>query len=193
MKQIIEQKTAEEARNRQFFITSEIIIAFSSSHFRVSGSTVTRIDSEGWAGCFTKTVSKGIHRLSIKTEALYAMIGVCATAEHPGYLMKGTYTSPKAAMMFNCDGNLYSVSKRPFKNNPVKKWEEWSAEADLEKRTLHFFINGEQQPHHFINIPVPLVFAIDAHYKDISIEITFWGEETRSHVTFEGTGHNLGG
>ncbi|KAK2941714.1 hypothetical protein BLNAU_23376 [Blattamonas nauphoetae] len=184
--------TAEEARNRQFFVTSEIIVAVSPEHNRVNGTTVTRIDSEGWAGCFTKTVSKGIHRLSIKTAAIYVMIGVCDATEHTHFLKTATYTSPKAAMMFNSDGLLYTVSKHPFQNNTVKKWEEWSAEADLEKRTLHFFINGIQQPHHYINIPVPLVFVIDIRKKDTDVEITFWGEEKQSHVTFQGTGHNLG-
>ncbi|KAK2955229.1 hypothetical protein BLNAU_9781 [Blattamonas nauphoetae] len=82
---------------------------------------------------------------------------------------------------------------RPTRLNTILRGgQEWSAEADLEKRTLHFFIDGVQQPHHFVNIPVPLVFVIDVHTKDGSVEITHWGEEKQSHVTFRGTGHNLG-
>ncbi|KAK2941713.1 hypothetical protein BLNAU_23375 [Blattamonas nauphoetae] len=191
LRQTVKQMTAEEARNRHFFITSEIIVSFSPSHFRVSGSTVTRIDSEGYASCFTKPVSKGIHRLSIKTDVPRVLIGVCEMAEHTKFLTEeGAYTSPKATMMYN-NGSLYVARSANFQNNPVKKGEEWSAEADLEKRTLHFFINGVQQPHFTINIPVPLVFAIDVFNKDIPIEITFWGEEQQSHVTLQGTGHSL--
>ncbi|KAK2957272.1 hypothetical protein BLNAU_7650 [Blattamonas nauphoetae] len=93
--------------------------------------------------------------------------------------------------MYN-NGSLFSAGRQLVRNTPPREGQEWSAEADLEKRTLHFFIDGVQQPHHFTDIPVPLVFAIDVHTKDIPIEITFWGEEQQSHVIHQGIGHNLG-
>ncbi|KAK2954079.1 hypothetical protein BLNAU_10896 [Blattamonas nauphoetae] len=58
--------------------------------------------------------------------------------------------------------------------------------------SLHFFIDGVQQPHHCINIPVPLVFALSVYHMDVTVEIMFWGELKRSNVTFQGTGHTLG-
>ncbi|KAK2956292.1 hypothetical protein BLNAU_8856 [Blattamonas nauphoetae] len=191
LKPTIQQTRTKVARKEEFFVSSNIIVAFSPEHFRVSGSTVTRINSQSWAGCFTKPVSKGIHRLSIRTQANCVMIGVLDAAEYPEYLTREVYRSSKAAMMNTSNGYLGSAYKPVGQNTPPQEGQEWSAEADLEKRTLHFFIDGVQQPHHFINIPVPLVFAIDACVKDVPIEITFWGE-TQSHVTFEGTGYNLG-
>ncbi|KAK2959956.1 hypothetical protein BLNAU_5153 [Blattamonas nauphoetae] len=171
----------------------ECIVAFSPIHFCVSGSTETRIHSASWAGCFTKIVTKGIHRLSIKTEATSGvMIGVLDAAEYPKHLSSAVYTSPTAAMMYNANGFLMSAGNHTVQNNSPQKLEEWSAEADLEKKTLHFFIDGVQQQHHFINIPVPLVFAIGSFKMNVPIEITFWGEVMQSHVTFEGTGHDLG-
>ncbi|KAK2956592.1 hypothetical protein BLNAU_8432 [Blattamonas nauphoetae] len=191
LKQSNEQMKIDVARKEQFFVSSDIIVAFSPDYFQVNVSTVTRIHSSGWVGCFTKPVSKGIHRLSIKTKFLSVMIGVCGPAEYPKYLTSGTYQSPQAAMMEN-NGWLYSAGKNLAPNTIPREGQEWSVEANLEKRTLHFFINGVQQPHHFINIPVPLVFAIDVYDKDAWIEITYWGEEKQSHVTYQGTGHNLG-
>ncbi|KAK2960273.1 hypothetical protein BLNAU_4826 [Blattamonas nauphoetae] len=247
LKQTSEQMKTEVARKERFFVSSDTIVAFSPNHCRVSGSTVTRINTNNWAGCFTKPVSKGIHRLSIRTQAEYVMFGVCDAAVYPQFLTSATYQSPKAALMYNYNGYLFSAGNSRGQNTIPQKgqegvdynqsakdpgfvsaptcsgcvesgeslsWslirkegltilgdgilsifnpgQEWSAEADLEKRTLHFFIDGVQQPLHFISIPVPLVFAIDSSSKDIPIEITFWGEETQSHVTFQGTGHNLG-
>ncbi|KAK2949711.1 hypothetical protein BLNAU_15382 [Blattamonas nauphoetae] len=191
LKQSLQPITTEVARRELFFVSSEIIVAFSPDHFRVSGSTVTNISGK-LAGCFTKPVSKGIHRLSIKTEAPDVMIGVCDAAECPKYLTTGVYTSPKAALMSKSSGKILSTGADVFLNTPPLPRQEWSAEADLEQRTLHFFVDGVQQPHHFINIPVPLVLAINAGSQDRPIEITFWGEETQSHVTFAGTGHYLG-
>ncbi|KAK2950120.1 hypothetical protein BLNAU_14922 [Blattamonas nauphoetae] len=170
---------------------SECIVTFSSDHFRVRGSTVTLFNSADRIGCFTKHVLTGIHRLSIKTLA-NVMIGVIHTED---YLQRQTtyvHTSAVAAVMRNKDGMLFTNNKSPATNNVPRPEQEWSAEADLEKRTLHFFIDGIQQPHHFINIPVPLVFALDVLTKNVPIEITFWGELKQSSVTFEGTGHNLG-
>ncbi|KAK2948590.1 hypothetical protein BLNAU_16489 [Blattamonas nauphoetae] len=190
-KQIIQQ-TKTEVSKKETIVASDIIVAFSPLHFRVSGSTVTRINSVGWAGCFTKPVSKGIHRLSIKTEAKYVMIGVFDALEYPKHLTSAVFHSPKAAMMHNDNGCLYSAYKSIALNTITRNGQEWSAEADLEKRTLHFFIDGVQQKHHFTNIPVPLVFAIDVYTRDVPIEITFWGELKKSSVTFQGTGHNLG-
>ncbi|KAK2959063.1 hypothetical protein BLNAU_5858 [Blattamonas nauphoetae] len=187
--QTIHQTKTEVTRDEELFVSSNPIVTFSRDIIRVSGSTVTNI-SGNWAGCFTKTVSKGIHRLSIKQEA-WVMIGVCDAAEYPKYLTSAVYNSPKAAMMHS-DGTLYTAGKPLIQNTQPQKGQEWSAEADLEKRTLHFFLDGVQQPHHFINIPVPLVFAINAYFEDDQVEITFWGEEKQSHVTFQGTGHNLG-
>ncbi|KAK2953212.1 hypothetical protein BLNAU_11837 [Blattamonas nauphoetae] len=183
----------EVARKEQFYISSEIIVAFSPAHVRVNGSTVTRINSDSWAGCFMKPVSKGIHRLSINNPRTNGItIGVLDTAEYPKYLVSnGMRRSPKAAVMHN-GGDVVSADKWNIRNTPPREGQEWSAEADLEKRTLHFFVDGVQQPHHFINVPVPLVFAVDIYYKDTQIEITYWGEEKRSHVTFQGTGRNLG-
>ncbi|KAK2948596.1 putative Protein kinase domain containing protein [Blattamonas nauphoetae] len=173
-------------------VASDVLVAFSPEQFIVSGSTVTRINSGiGWAVCFTKPVSKGIHRLSIDTIAKYVMIGVCDAAEYPKHLTSAVYKSPKAALMHNFDGYLYTAGNNLVQNTKPQSGQEWSAEADLEKRTLHFFIDGVQQQHHFINIPVPLVFAIDVGMKDVPIEITFWGELKQSSVTFEGEGHNL--
>ncbi|KAK2955225.1 hypothetical protein BLNAU_9777 [Blattamonas nauphoetae] len=135
----------------------------------VSGSTVTRINSFGWAGCFTKTVSKGIHRLSIKTKAQTVMLGILDAAEFPKLMTADVSASPKAAMMYSKYGSLWSADKRIALNAQPEKGQEWSAEADLEKRTLHFFIDGVQQQHHFVNLPVPLVFALDVHNEDGSL------------------------
>ncbi|KAK2947384.1 hypothetical protein BLNAU_17704 [Blattamonas nauphoetae] len=190
--QTIEAMKTEEARKEELFVSSNNLVAYSPHRYRMNGLTVTRINSEGWAGCFTKPVSKGIHRLSIKTKVQMVMIGVLDAAEYPKFLTAHVDKSPKAAMMYNLDGQLCSAGKYHAQNTIPHNGQEWSAEADLEKRTLHFFIDGVQQPHHFVNIPVPLVFALDVHNKDGAVEITHWGEETRSHVTFQGTGHNLG-
>ncbi|KAK2955221.1 hypothetical protein BLNAU_9773 [Blattamonas nauphoetae] len=190
--QTIEAMKTEVARKEELFVSSNILVAYTSHRYRMNGSTLTRINSEGWAGCFTKPVSKGIHRLSIKTRAQMVMIGVLDAAEYPKFLTAHVDKSPKAAMMYNLDGQLCSAGKYHAQNMIPQNGQKWSAEADLEKRTLHFFIDGVQQPHHFVNIPVPLVFALDVHTKDGSVEITHWGEEKRSHVTFQGTGHNLG-
>ncbi|KAK2958709.1 putative serine/threonine protein kinase [Blattamonas nauphoetae] len=192
LKQTIQQMKTEVARKKPI-LASDVIVAFSPKHFRVFGSTVAQINSDqSWAGCFTKPVSKGIHRLSIRNAGSDGlMIGVLDAAEYPKHLTSAVFHSPKAAMMNNWNGSLFSVGDGFAQNTPPPIGQEWSAEADLEKRTLHFFIDGVQQPHHFINISVPLVFAIDAYSKDVPIEITFWGELKNSSVTFEGTGHNL--
>ncbi|KAK2947332.1 hypothetical protein BLNAU_17719 [Blattamonas nauphoetae] len=153
----IQQMKTEVARKEEYFSSSDVIVKFSHQYFRVNGYTVTRLKSNFYAGCCTKSVSTGIHRFSIKA-----------------------------------DGCLWSAHRPIVENTRPQNGQEWSAEADLEKRTLHFFIDGVQQPHYFINIPVPLVFAIDACSREVPIEITFWGEENQSHVTFEGTGHRLG-
>ncbi|KAK2958714.1 hypothetical protein BLNAU_6217 [Blattamonas nauphoetae] len=187
-KQTIQQTKTEVAR-KEPIVASDVIFAFSPTHFRVSGSTVTQLIG-GWTGCFTRAVSNGIHRLSIRNVATKVMIGVLDAMEFPKHLTTAVYTSPKAAMMYN-NGCLWSACKQLARNTRPQPGQEWSAEADLEKRTLHFFIDGVQQKHHFINIPVPLVFALDVHSHGTQVEITFWGE-TQSHVTFEGTGHNLG-
>ncbi|KAK2952598.1 hypothetical protein BLNAU_12426 [Blattamonas nauphoetae] len=157
--QTIEEMKAEIAR-LQPIVASEVIVVFNPDLIRVNRSTVTRINCTGHADGFTKVLSKGIHRLSIRTYATSVMIGVMDAAEYPNFLRSGAYTSPKA--------------------------------ADLEKRTLHFFIDGTQLEHHFIDIPVPLVFAIDVFNQDIPTEITFWGENQESQATSQGTGHNLG-
>ncbi|KAK2960105.1 hypothetical protein BLNAU_4988 [Blattamonas nauphoetae] len=170
-------------------VASDVIVAFSPIHFKLSGSTVTHI-SGGWVSCFTKPVSKGIHRLSIKSSESVAF-GVLEPSEVPKYLTTNVFASPKVAMMQN-SGFLLSAGKKLVQNTMPHAGQEWSAEADLEKRTLHFFLDGVQQPHHFIDIPVPLVFAIDVFSENGPIEITFWGELNQSNVTFQGTGHNLG-
>ncbi|KAK2947312.1 putative Protein kinase domain containing protein [Blattamonas nauphoetae] len=159
LKQTIQQLNTELPQRSQPIVASDVIVAFSPEHFRVSGSIVTKINSNDWVGCFTKPVSKGIHRLSINTEA-HVKFGVLDAAECRNYLTKDVSESPKAAMM-EPGGWLYSASKIIAQNTPLQEGQEWSAEADLEKRTLHFFIDGVQQKHHFIGIPVPLVFAIN--------------------------------
>ncbi|KAK2943746.1 hypothetical protein BLNAU_21349 [Blattamonas nauphoetae] len=189
LKQTIEEMKTELARKEPFFVSSDIIVAYDPNYFRVSGSTVTRINSTSHVGCFTRPVSKGIHRLSIKTAAEHAC--VLDAVEFPYYLTRHVYCSPQSAMMHN-NGWLYSADKGFVQSTKPRAEQEWSAEADLEKRTLHFFLDGLQQPHHFIDIPVPLVFAIDTCSPDSPIEITFWGEVKKSHVTFQGIGHNLG-
>ncbi|KAK2953966.1 hypothetical protein BLNAU_11068 [Blattamonas nauphoetae] len=123
--------------------------------------------------------------------SILAVIGVCGDAEYPAHLTSSVHLSPKAAMMFSDSGWLFSADKRIAQNTPPREGQEWSAEADLERRTLHFFIDGVQQPHHFRNLPVPLVFAIEVLTKDIPIEITFWGELMKSHVMHQGIGHKL--
>ncbi|KAK2947310.1 hypothetical protein BLNAU_17786 [Blattamonas nauphoetae] len=189
----IRQMTTELPQRPQPIVASDVIVAFNPNHFRVSGSTVTNINPDNSACCFTKPVSKGIHRLSIRTEAEELMIGVLDAAEYPNYLTSAVHTSPKAALMYNgVYGHLWTADKNIAQIAKPRAGQEWSAEADLEKRTLHFFLDGVQQPHHFINIPVPLVFAINSCEKDGQIEITFWGELKKSSVTFAGTGHNLG-
>ncbi|KAK2947735.1 hypothetical protein BLNAU_17335 [Blattamonas nauphoetae] len=166
--QIIQQMKAEVVRNEEFVVSSNIIVTFSPEHFRVNGSTVTRINSTGWVGCFTKPVSKGIHRMSIRNPGTDGiMFGVLNAAKTSKYLTFGANKSSEAAMMNNADGYLYSAGKYPARNIWPREGQEWSAEADLEKRTLHFFIDGIQQQHHFMSIPVPLVFAIDAFYQDV--------------------------
>ncbi|KAK2959547.1 hypothetical protein BLNAU_5596 [Blattamonas nauphoetae] len=192
LKQTIQQTKTEVAITDNFFVTSEIIITFNPTHCSVNGSTVTRLNVDGWVGCFTSFISNGIHRLSIKTESIYVKIGVCDAAVHQQYINSATFKSSRAAMMYNNDGGIYSAEKKLAQNPKPRVGQEWSAEVDVEKRTLHFFIDGVQQTHHFINIPVPFVFAIDIYNKDIPINITFFGEETRSHVTKTGIGHNVG-
>ncbi|KAK2947282.1 hypothetical protein BLNAU_17758 [Blattamonas nauphoetae] len=189
----IQQMKIEAASPPQPIVASDVIVAFNPNHIRVSGSTVTQINSDQFSnGCFTKSVSKGIHRLTLKTEAEYVMFGVLDAAEYPNYLTELVSGSPKAAMMYGFDGWLLSAGKQLVRNTRPEKGQEWSAEADLEKRTLHFFIDGVQQQHHFINIPVPLVFAIETYWKNTLIEIMYWGELKKSNVTFQGSGHNLG-
>ncbi|KAK2956596.1 hypothetical protein BLNAU_8436 [Blattamonas nauphoetae] len=92
--------------------------------------------------------------------SLYLPLGVCDVAEYPKHLSSAVYSSPKAALMYDCDGFLYSAGEPLDHNCRPRDLQEWWAEADLEKRTLHFFIDGVQQQYHFINIHVPLVFAI---------------------------------
>ncbi|KAK2960270.1 hypothetical protein BLNAU_4823 [Blattamonas nauphoetae] len=191
------QRTMEGMKNQLDTCTRCIeannpIVEFSPEHIRVNGSTVTRINSESHVGCFTKPVSRGIHRMSITTEMRYVTIGVIDADEYPKFFAVDVDSSPKAAMMYKDGGSLWSAGKKVAQNTKLEKGQEWSVEADLEKRTVHFFIDGKQQPHHFINIPVPLRFVINAYNKDVPIEITFWGEVAKSHVTIEGTGHNLG-
>ncbi|KAK2952596.1 hypothetical protein BLNAU_12424 [Blattamonas nauphoetae] len=190
-KTTIEDMKAEIAR-LQPIVASDVIFVFNPDLIRVNRSTVTRINGTGWVGCYTKAVSKGIHRLSIITFAEHAMNGVMDAAEYPKFLSSGAYTSPKAAMMYNNDGKLYRLGKPFVQNTTPQKEQEFSVEADLENRTLHFFINGMQQLHHFIDIPVPLVFAIDVYNQNDPTEITFWGEIQESHAKSQGTGHNLG-
>ncbi|KAK2948600.1 hypothetical protein BLNAU_16499 [Blattamonas nauphoetae] len=155
-------------------VASDVIVMFSQWHYRVSGSTITRINSSSWAGSFTTPVSKGVHRLSIKTEAEYVKLGVLDAVEYPKYLTKAVQQSPKAVMMSNADGSLWSAGNYVGQNALPQPGQELSVEADLEKGTLHFFVDDVQQQHHFINIPVPLVFALDACRNDVPIEITFW-------------------
>ncbi|KAK2944361.1 hypothetical protein BLNAU_20706 [Blattamonas nauphoetae] len=182
----------EVARKEQI-VTSDVIVAFSPHHIGLNGSIIRRINSSGAVGCFTKPVSKGIHRLSIRNAGTDGiMFGVLDAAEYPKHLTTTVHTSPKAAMMYNATGLLYSADRGIVLNTKPRDGQEWSAEADLAKRTLHFFVNGVLQPHYFINVPVPLVFAIDTFFKDVPIEITFWGELKKSNVTNQGTGHNLG-
>ncbi|KAK2952443.1 hypothetical protein BLNAU_12549 [Blattamonas nauphoetae] len=124
------------------------------------------------------------------------MFGVLDAAEFPQYFITHAHSSPKAAMMYNSDGCLISAGRSIAQNTKPESGQEWSAEADLEKKTLHFFVNRVQQSHHFINIPIPLVFAIDDWDRNVPIKITYWGE-TQSHVTneaFEGdSGKRLAG
>ncbi|KAK2948568.1 hypothetical protein BLNAU_16467 [Blattamonas nauphoetae] len=189
LKQEIQQLKAEVAR-KEPIVASDVIVAVSLNQYQMHGWKLTRINADGYAGCFTKPFWNGIHRMSIKTETRQVNFGVIDAAESPQFLTKMVHNSPKAALMSN-NGWLFSAGRSPAQNPPLQKGQEWSAEADLEKRTLHFFVDGIQQQHHFTNIPVPLVFAIDVHSHGTQVEITFWGE-TQSHVTFEGTGHNLG-
>ncbi|KAK2948580.1 putative Protein kinase domain containing protein [Blattamonas nauphoetae] len=176
------EKTKTEVARKEPIVASDVFVAFSPEHCTVSGSTITRISytNGSFANCFTKPVSKGIHRLSIKTENEYVMLGMIDATEYPNYLTKAVYYSPNAAMMQRSDGCLHSASDNIAQNRMPPKGQEWSAEADLEKRTLHFFIDGVQQQHHFINIPVPLVFAVDIYYNGSQIEITFLGELKKS-------------
>ncbi|KAK2955423.1 hypothetical protein BLNAU_9651 [Blattamonas nauphoetae] len=178
--QTIQKTKADVATNSQQIVASDVIVAFSPDHFRVSGSTVRRINSTSWVGCFTKPVSKGIHRMSITKEAPFVMFGVCDAAEYPNYLKSTVFESPKAAMMDGVGGDLRSASLVRLINTPPQVGQEWSAEADLEKRTLHFFIDGVQQEYYFGNIPVPLVFALDVFMQNTSVGITFWGELKKS-------------
>ncbi|KAK2950601.1 hypothetical protein BLNAU_14493 [Blattamonas nauphoetae] len=170
VQQSVQPTKTEVTVQSQPIVASDVIVAFDPEHIRVSGSAVTKIHKESfWASGFTKPVSKGTHRLSIRYLAGHVKIGVLDAAEYPNYLTKGAYHSPKAAMM-STGGHLTSARQKLARNTKPEKGQEWSAEADLEKRTLHFFIDGVQQKHHFINIPVPLVFAIEALYKDIPID-----------------------
>ncbi|KAK2956179.1 hypothetical protein BLNAU_8742 [Blattamonas nauphoetae] len=190
-KQLFDRMEAKLTARSQPIVASDFIVTFSPDCFKLSGSYVANV-SGSWGSCFTKPVSTGIHRLSIRNFGTSEIsIGVCDPAECPNHLASRLHGSPKAAMMHKQDGHLWSAGKRLVQNTAPQKFQEWSVEADLEERTVHFFVDRVQQPHHFTNIPVPLVFAIDTIDKDVPIEITFWGE-TQSHVTFEGTGHNLG-
>ncbi|KAK2950575.1 hypothetical protein BLNAU_14467 [Blattamonas nauphoetae] len=184
--QTIQQMPTELPQRSQPIVASDVIVAFSPEHYRMRGWTVTRINSTGNVGCFTRPVSTGIHRLSITTEANDVMIGVCDAAECTNHLTDDISESPKAALM-NWNGYLISGRQYLAQNAEPEKGLEWSAEADLEKRTLHFFINGIQLEHHFVNIPVPLVFALNAYWEDATIGITLWGELKESSVMLSGT------
>ncbi|KAK2950596.1 hypothetical protein BLNAU_14488 [Blattamonas nauphoetae] len=192
VQQSLQQTKTEVAVRSQRFVTSDVIVAFSPDQYEVRGWTVTRIGQYGCAGCFTKPVSKGIHRLTITTEAEYVRFGVIDADEYPKYLTSAVHNSRKAMMMQNDSGYLFSAGSPLAYNTRPEPGQSWSAEADLEERTLHFFVNGVQQQHHFTHIPVPLVFAIETSYASTTVEFTFWGELNQSSVTFEGTGHYLG-
>ncbi|KAK2949708.1 hypothetical protein BLNAU_15379 [Blattamonas nauphoetae] len=156
------QPIATEVPRMKQLLASDVIVAFNPNHFILSGSTVRHI-SDQWTGCFTRPVSKGIHRLTIKNVGTGGiMIGVCDNAEYPKFLKSQTHNSPKAAMMGNSNGYLWTAG-HAGQNTAPQNGQEWSAEADLEKRTLHFFIKDVQQPHYVFNIPVPLVFALDVY------------------------------
>ncbi|KAK2944228.1 hypothetical protein BLNAU_20838 [Blattamonas nauphoetae] len=121
-KRLIEMKQTTEGMRDQLDMSagrigaSKCIVAFRRERYKVNGSTVTRVSSVGRAGCFTQSVSKGIHRLSIKNEPLDIMIGVLDAAEHQRFFTSGASTSPKGAMMHNMDGYLYTAEKKPGQN-----------------------------------------------------------------------------
>ncbi|KAK2957983.1 hypothetical protein BLNAU_7159 [Blattamonas nauphoetae] len=190
------QKTIKEMQARlnaisKEIVASDVIVTFSPNHFRLSGSYISNISGK-WGSCFTKPVSTGIHRLSIRTFGTSDIyFGACDASDHPTYLNRFVHGSANAAMMLKSNGSLDPTGKNEIRNLSPREGQEWSAEADMEKRTLHFFLDRVQQANHFINIPVPLVFAIDTKTKDAPIEITFWGELKVSHVKNYGLGHNL--
>ncbi|KAK2956308.1 hypothetical protein BLNAU_8675 [Blattamonas nauphoetae] len=142
--QTVQPKMTAVSKKEKMFVSSDIIVAFNPTHFRVCGPTITRLGSHDWACCFTKPISKDIHRLSIKTEA--------------SIVNGGAYNSPKAGMMFNKTGKLYIAKNTRFQNTALRRGQELSVEADMKKKTFHFFVDGVQQPHHFINIPVHPLF-----------------------------------
>ncbi|KAK2961699.1 hypothetical protein BLNAU_3136 [Blattamonas nauphoetae] len=184
-------------------LASEVIVSFITDHFRLSGLTVTKINATNWASCFTKPISQEIHRLTIRVNpsnvgmafgiSTLSVIGVIAAADYPSFLTTYFYASGKAATVYTSNGVIYTGSSSPATNKLVGTVQLFSVEANLEKKTLHFFYDGVQQPNHFVGIPVPLVFGISSYNQNHLVDITFWGEVKQPSVTYEGTGHNLKG
>ncbi|KAK2943716.1 hypothetical protein BLNAU_21367 [Blattamonas nauphoetae] len=173
-------------------ISTNVIKVFNSAHVKLENSVLTKKSADAWVSCFTKVITSGIHRLSIKTAAPHAMLGIVAPCVYPELVSKGFHSSGKAAAMYN-NGVLYTGGETTHKNCALPKDQIWTAEANLSKKTLHFFIGGDQQPNHFVNIPVPLVFSIGIYDLNSTITITSWTELSTSGIQYEGTGHNLKG
>ncbi|KAK2955226.1 hypothetical protein BLNAU_9778 [Blattamonas nauphoetae] len=130
--QTIEAMKTEEVRKEELFVSSNILVAYTPHRYRMNGSTLTRINSEGHGGCFTKPVSKGIHRLSIKPKTTNVMFGVLDAAEFPKFITTPTCHSPKAALMHNSNGCLYTAEKKPGLNRVGLGSDLKSLDADLQ-------------------------------------------------------------
>ncbi|KAK2941746.1 hypothetical protein BLNAU_23327 [Blattamonas nauphoetae] len=176
MRIALNRRVEELSQTIEQIKADNIIVTFDPTCFIMKSATVTRINTQEHAGCFTKPVLKGIHRMSLKIEDVIVLMGVIDATKYHNHLTTFVYTSPNAAMMNRNNGYLYTAGRIIAQNAVPRRGQEWSAEADLEKRTLHFFVDRVQQPHHFVNIPVPLVFALDVRTKKVPIPIAFWGE-----------------
>ncbi|KAK2942605.1 hypothetical protein BLNAU_22480 [Blattamonas nauphoetae] len=190
MRIALNRRVEELSQTIEQIKADNIIVTFDPTCFIMKSATVTRINTQEHAGCFTKPVLKGIHRMSLKIEDVIVLMGVIDATKYHNHLTTFVYTSPNAAMMNRNNGYLYTAGRIIAQNAVPRRGQEWSAEADLEKRTLHFFVDRVQQPHHFVNIPVPLVFALDVRTKKVPIPIAFWGELEQSKQS-ENAGETL--
>ncbi|KAK2940534.1 hypothetical protein BLNAU_24549 [Blattamonas nauphoetae] len=168
MRIALNRRVEELSQTIEQIKADNIIVTFDPTCFIMKSATVTRINTQEHAGCFTKPVLKGIHRMSLKIEDVIVLMGVIDATKYHNHLTTFVYTSPNAAMMNRNNGYLYG-------------WPNHCSERRSSERA--------GVPHHFVNIPVPLVFALDVRTKKVPIPIATIGERRRNarvgHVVSE--------